>query len=105
VWQGFAFDPGARDVSELLMPRSREQEGRRGPKDASSEAEAYARGRNPLVGRELTRGAKALDRGGDTLMGRHALERGGGLSRCGARPSSETEVRPRGTASGDLMGR
>jgi hypothetical protein len=105
VWRGFAFDPGARDVSELLMPQSGEQAGRRGPREASSEAEAYARGRNPRAGWELARGAKALDRDGDTLKGRHALERGGGFLWCGARPSSEMEVHPRATASGGLMGR
>jgi hypothetical protein len=87
------------------MPRSGEQAGRRGPREASSEVEAYARGRNPLAERELTQGAKALNRDGDALKGRHALERGGGGSRCGAHPSSETEVRPRGTTFGSLMGR
>jgi hypothetical protein len=60
--------------------------GRRGPREASSEAEAYARWRNHRVGQELTHGAKALDRGGDALKGRHALERGGvgagGLMGC-----------------------
>jgi hypothetical protein len=60
------------------MPRSGEQAGRRGPREASSEVEAYARGRNPLAERELTQGAKALNRDGDALKGRHALERGGG---------------------------
>jgi hypothetical protein len=58
----------------FLMPRSGEQVGRREPREASSEAEAYARGRNPRAGRELARGAKDLDGGGDALKGSHTLE-------------------------------
>jgi hypothetical protein len=77
VWWGFTFDPGTRSASEYLMPRSGEQAGRRGPREALSEVEACSRGRNPRARRKLVRGDKALDRGGDTLKGRHALERGG----------------------------
>jgi hypothetical protein len=77
VWWGFAFDPRAHDALEHLMPQLGEQAGRRGPREISSEADAYSRGQNPRARRKLARGAKALDRGGDTLKGRHALERGG----------------------------
>jgi hypothetical protein len=76
AWRGFAFDLGACGASEHLMPRSGEQVGRRGPREASSEAETHPRGRDPRARRELSRGAKALDRGRVTLEGRHALERG-----------------------------
>jgi hypothetical protein len=61
-------------VSELLLSRSGEQAGHRGPREASSEAEAYARGWDPRAERELAQGAKALDRGGDMLKVRHILE-------------------------------
>jgi hypothetical protein len=52
---------------------------RRGPRAASSEAESR-------------------------LRVRQALERGGDLW-CGTRSSSETEIRPRGTAADRLVGR
>jgi hypothetical protein len=38
TWRGFAFDPGAHDMSEHLMPRAGEQVRRRGLREASSEA-------------------------------------------------------------------
>jgi hypothetical protein len=61
------------------MPWSGEQVRHRGPRETSSEAEAYARGWDPRAGRELARAAKALERGGDTLKGCHTLEQGGGF--------------------------
>jgi hypothetical protein len=54
---GFAFDPGACGVSEHLLPRSGEQAGHRRPREALSEAEAHARGRDPRARWELSRGA------------------------------------------------
>jgi hypothetical protein len=56
AWRGFAFDLGAYGASEHLMPRSGEQVGRRGPREASSEA-------------GLTRGAGTLERGGNSPEG------------------------------------
>jgi hypothetical protein len=79
---------------------------RRGPRAASSEAENRPRGR------------QALERGGDWPEGascprvRRRLARGGVTPsseaetlRRGARSSSETEIRPRGTAADRLVGR
>jgi hypothetical protein len=74
------------------MPRSGVQARRRGPNEASSEAEAHARGGDPRVRRELARWGATP-----------SSEVGG--SRCGVCPSSEMEVRPRGAGAGGLMGR
>jgi hypothetical protein len=60
-------------VLERLFPRSGEQAGHHGPREASSEAEVCTRGRKPRAGWELARGAKAFDRGGSALKGERTL--------------------------------
>jgi hypothetical protein len=47
AWRAFAFDPGTHDASEHLMPRSGEQAGHRGRREAPREAETRSRGRDP----------------------------------------------------------
>jgi hypothetical protein len=92
VWQGFSFDPGAYDVPEYLMLRSGEQVRSRGSRAASSEAETRS-------GLPVPRARRRLARGG--VKPSSKVE----TSWCGAWPSSEAEIRPRGTATGCLMGR
>jgi hypothetical protein len=65
------------------MPRTGEQAGRYGRREASSEAETRSRGRDPRARRELVRGAEALDRGGNTLKGATpSSEAGSFVARC-----------------------
>jgi hypothetical protein len=66
------------------MPRSGEQAWCRGPREASSEAEAHARGEYPRARWELARGGATPS----SDMG---------VSQCGVCPLSETEV-PRGVS-------
>jgi hypothetical protein len=67
--------------------------------------------KRPRARRRLARGSGSLERGGDSPGGGDSPERGGvkpsreaETSWCGAWPSSEAEVRPRGTAASCLMG-
>jgi hypothetical protein len=74
AWRGFAFDPGARVVSEHLMLRSGE-----------------------WVRERRTR--ESLERGGDPPEGAHSPQARRGLARGGVQPSSEEKFRPRGVSS------
>jgi hypothetical protein len=53
AWRAFAFDPGTHGASEHLMPRSGEQAGHCGRREAPREAETRSRGRDPRARREL----------------------------------------------------
>jgi hypothetical protein len=71
AWRGFAFDPGARVVSDQLMLRSGE-----------------------WVWEWWTH--ESLKRGGDLPEGTHSPRARRSLARGGVHPSSEVEFRPRG---------
>jgi hypothetical protein len=71
TWQGFAFDPGARSMSEHLMLRSGKWVRGHEPAEPSSEAEIRPSGRI------------ALERGGDSLEGARSPRARGRFARGG----------------------
>jgi hypothetical protein len=97
VWRGFAFDPGARGVSEHLMLRSGEWAQRHGPVAATHVS--LERGGVPPEGAHSRRARQSFARGGVQPSNEAEF-------RCyGAGPSSEVEFRPRDVGAGCLLGR
>jgi hypothetical protein len=86
------------------MPRSGEQARRRERRETSREAEIRSRGRDPRARRELVGGAKALDRGGDTLSRHHTLERGGQFRGAVPAPRARRRFASKGTGDGGFVG-